>query len=220
MADRAHRVTAYGLILLAGLSTAVTVYGGFSLVAHTRREKRAFVERELDRLDEARRAFLRGDASAEQLHLLEQERAGQEMEAARMVAAERKKSESYWSRVKGMVGAQAAKGEMGEESAAEKEQREARLARRQKSSSAADSWVEGEIQPVAVPVAPSGIAGVGLDSKGRPVPVDRVEYVSQKSKDERPTGGPLDVLADNAATKVTSSTEGRSWMGWLRGSKS
>ncbi|KIX02350.1 uncharacterized protein Z518_08291 [Rhinocladiella mackenziei CBS 650.93] len=227
-ADRAHRFTAYGLILFAGLSTVVAAYGTVSLVAHNRRQKRAWIERELDRLDEARAAFLRGEANAEQLHLLEQERAGEEIERQRMREVERKRSESYWSKFKGMVGAQTAKGDMGVETEEERQQREARKMRRQKMKE--EGWIEGEVQAVAV--APSGIKGVGVDSKGRPVPANTVEYVVNKVEGERRTGekevtarsgitgGPLDVMADNVKEAVTPSTESRGWLSWIRGSKS
>ncbi|KIW66324.1 hypothetical protein PV04_05660 [Phialophora macrospora] len=241
IADRAHRLTAYGLILFSGLAVCVTAYGTVSLIAHSRRQKRAWIERELDRLDEARKAFLRGDATAEQLHLLEQERAGQEMEAARMKEAEKKKSESVWGRVKGLVGGQLAKGEMGEESAQE---REKRLTRKQRGVE--EGWIDGEVRPVAsassahmpgsivrtaVQVAPSEIPGVGIDSKGRPVPAGRIEYLARKVEEEPTTGGrsatvraggPLDVMASNVAGAVagSSSTEGKSWLSWIRGSSS
>merc|ERR1711939_314811 len=211
-ADRAHRFTAYGLILFA----------------HNRRQKRAWIERELDRLDTARQAFLRGDATAEQLHLLEQERAGEEMEAARKREVERKKGESYWSKLKGVMSANAAKGQMGTETEAEKQEREARRARRQRTLE--DGSVEGEIQPVAV--ASSGVKGVGIDSKGRPVPENKVEYVKTKMDDERRTGEreviartgtsgvSLDQLADNVAGAVTPPMQNQGWLSWLRGSKS
>jgi hypothetical protein len=242
IADRAHRLTAYGLILFSGLAVCVTAYGTISLIAHSRRQKRAWIERELDRLDEARKAFLRGDATAEQLHLLEQERAGQEMEAARMKEAEKKKSEGVWGRVKGLVGGQLAKGEMGEETAQE---REKRLTRKQRGVE--ERWIDGEVQHgasaslsahspgstvrTAVQVAPSEIPGVGIDSKGRPVPAGRVEYLARKVEEEPSTGGrsatlrvggPLDVMASNVAGAVagSSSTEGKSWLSWIKGSSS
>lgn len=216
----------------------VAAYGTFSLVAYSRRQKRAFVQRELDRLDDARRAFLRGDANAEQLHLLEQERAGQEMELARMREAERKKREGLWGRVKGLVGAQAASGEMGDETEGERSAREARMARRDQGTGTENEIVEGqipvEVKPgkLAVPAQPSGIVGVGVDSKGRPVPAGKVEYLSSEVEDERRTGerdvaartgvtaGPLDALADNIAGAVAPKTEGQGWLSWIRGSKS
>lgn len=230
-ADRAHRFTAFGLILFAGVTVVVAAYGTTSLIAHNRRQKRAWVERELDRLDAARQAFLRGDATAEQLHLLEQERAGDEMEAARKREVERKKSESYWSRLKSVMSANAAAGTMGTETEEEKREREARRARRQQRSTDG-SFVEGEIRPVAV--TSTNVKGVGLDSKGRPVPLDKMEYVKNKVEDERRTGekevtartgitgGPLDQLAENVSLAVVapSSTQSQGWLSWLRGSKS
>lgn len=119
-----HRFTTYALIAFTGVSTVVAVYGVTSLVAHNRRQKRAWIEREMNRLGEAQQAFLRGEASAEQLHLLEQERAGEEMALQHKRQVEQKKSESYWSRFKGLVGTTAAKGEMGQET------EQQRLARR------------------------------------------------------------------------------------------
>ncbi|KAI1618911.1 hypothetical protein EDD36DRAFT_45196 [Exophiala viscosa] len=235
-ADRAHRFTAYGLILFAGVSTVVAAYGTTSLIAHNRRQKRAWIERELDRLDQARAAFLRGDATAEQLHLLEQERAGEEMEAARKRAVERKSSESYYSRFRNMFASQAAKGEMGTETEAERVTRQQQDARRARGRQgpADDSFVEGEIRPTAVatgvplPVASSGIQGVGVDSKGRPVPQDRVEYLSTPPVGQaagvdagtRRKGGPLDQWAGNVADAVTHPTQNQGWLSWLRGGKS
>ncbi|KAJ9606993.1 hypothetical protein H2200_009004 [Cladophialophora chaetospira] len=237
IADRAHRLTAYGLILFSGLAVCVTAYGTISLITHSRRQKRAWVERELDRLDEARKAFLRGDASAEQLHLLEQERAGQEIEAARMNDVQRKKSEGVWGRMKGLVGGQLARGEMGEETAQE---REKRIMRKQRSEE--EVWTEGQVSPASsapipgsvvkdvVQVTPSEIPGVGIDSKGRPVPAGRVEYVSRTIEKEPHTGeqiatvhagGPLDVMASNAASAVAGpSTNRGGWLSWTRSNKS
>lgn len=232
-ADRAHRFTAYSLILFAGVSVVVAAYGTTSLIAHNRRQKRAWIERELDRLDEARRAFLRGDATAEQLHLLEQERAGEEIEAARRRAVERKASEGYLTKFKNMFASQVvAKGDMGQETEAERQQREARQQRaaRRQQNPLDDSFVEGEIRPVAV--ASSGIQGVGIDSKGRPVPQDKVEYTrTQQSVDQPSTGGvdtrlggakggPLDMLAGNVAEAVKPTTQNQGWLSWLRGNKS
>lgn len=212
----------------------VAAYGTTSLIAHNRRQKRAWVERELDRLDAARQAFLRGEATAEQLHLLEQERAGEEMEAARKREVERKKGESYWSRLKGVMSANAAAGQMGTETEEEKREREERRARRQRSASSSpadETFVEGEVRPVAV--TSTNVKGVGLDAKGRPVPLDKMEYVKTKVEDGRRSGekeviartgirgGPLDQLAENVSQAVvTPSTQSQGWLSWLRGSKS
>jgi hypothetical protein len=183
----------------------------------------------MDRLHAAQQAFLRGDATAEQLHLLEQERAGEEMAAAYKREKDRKKAEGIWSRMKGVFSAKVSSGEMGRETAAERELRETRKAR-STHNVLDDSFVEGEIQPVGV--AASGIKGVGVDAKGRPVPANKVEYVARKVDDQRRTGerevvertplrgGPLDALAGNVAAAVTPAGEGGGWFSWLKGSKS
>lgn len=227
-ADNLHRVTTYALIAFTGVSTVVAVYGVTSLVAHNRRQKRAWIEREMNRLGEAQAAFLRGEATAEQLHLLEQERAGEEMALQHKRAVEAKKAESYWTRFKGVIGATAAKGEMGSETEQQRAAREARLQAKARQSAVSDgSYVEGEVVPVAMPVASSGIKGVGVDSKGRPVPQDRVEYVSGKIEQERRsgekevvartglTGGPLDVMAGNVVDAAKGGEKG--WWSWVTG---
>lgn len=221
-----HRFTTYALIAFTGVSTVVAVYGVTSLVAHNRRQKRAWIEREMNRLGEAQQAFLRGEASAEQLHLLEQERAGEEMALQHKRQVEQKKSESYWSRFKGLVGTTAAKGEMGQETEQQRLAREARQARARQNVHDG-SYVEGEVQPVAMAAAPSGIKGVGVDSKGRPVPQDRVEYLSSKIEQERrsgekevvartgTTGGQLDVMAGNVVDAAKGGQKG--WWSWVSG---
>jgi hypothetical protein len=231
IADRAHRITVYGLILAAGVSFCLTAYGATSLITHTRKMHNVWIEKQLDKLDEARAAFLRGEATPEQLHILEQERAGEEIEAARMREAARKKQEGIWSKVKGMVGSTMAKGDTGAETQQERETRLARKARRERD----ETWIEGEVVPVsspapgtavkeAVQVAPSGIPGVGVDAKGRPVPAGRVEYVSRKVESDPSTGaktttvragGPLDMMASNAAAAVTGSPASQNQEGWL-----
>lgn len=225
-ADNMHRFTTYALIAFTGVSTVVAVYGVTSLVAHNRRQKRAWIEREMNRLGEAQQAFLRGEASAEQLHLLEQERAGEEMALQHKRKVEQKKSESYWSRFKGLVGTTAAKGEMGQETEQQRLAREARQARARQNVHDG-SYVEGEVQPVAMAAAPSGIKGVGVDSKGRPVPQDRVEYLSSKIEQERRsgekevvartgvTGGQLDVMAGNVVEAAKGGQKG--WWSWVSG---
>ena len=225
IADRMHRFTTYSLLGLTGASAVFAVYGLFSLLGHTRRQKRAWIDREMNRLQEAQQAFLRGDADAEQLHLLEQERAGEEIAARARQEKEKKKSESMWARMKGMIGKGAAVGDMGSETQAEAEAREMRRGGREKILE--NAWLEGEVRPAAV--AESGIEGVGIDSKGRPVPANKMERVVRKVEDERRTGedeviartsitgGPLDVLAGNVASAVKPSQSNNGWLSWIRG---
>lgn len=229
-----HRFATYGLIAFTGISGIVAVYGVSSLIAHNRRQKRAWIEREMDRLQNAQQAFLRGEASAEQLHLLQQERAGEEMALQHKRDNERKSSESYWSKAKALVGSQTSQGQMGSETDEEKTLREKRALLQvaiDKAGGVSGGYVEGEVgvtETVAVAASPSGIKGVGLDSKGRPVPEGRVEYVTRTREPEKASSkapvdqrvqlGPLDTWAGNAADAA--STGGKSWWSWATGSKS
>lgn len=224
-ADVAHRATTYTLLGLTGVSAVIGLYSLVSLVTYSRRQKRAFIEKEMDRLRDAQQAFLRGEANAEQLHLLEQERAGEEIATKMKSDKEQKKSEGVWSRMKGMVGRGAASGEMGSETPAEAEARALRRGGRQELLEG--GWIEGEVKPVAV--AQSEIQGVGYDEKGRPVPLNKVQRVVRKVEEERHIvadtfesktrnkGGPLDIWASNAASTVSPNSN-NSWLSWIRGS--
>lgn len=252
-ADRAHRFGTYGLIGLTGVSTVVAIYGLTGLIAHNRRQKRAWIEREMGRLDDARQAFLRGEANAEQLHLLEQERAGGEMERQRDEEKRRKKEQGMWNRFLGLIGADNKQGKdasISDDKLLQAQTKTAQL-KASRSQTLEEAWLEGEVkpqaplpqaqgQPLAAPTpktilpAPSGIKGVGVDSKDRPVPAGRAEQVVQRVEGERRTGerevaertgirgGPLDLLADNVAAAVTPGGEssGRGWISWLRGTRS
>lgn len=225
-ADIAHRTTTYTLLGLTGVSAVVGVYSLFSLITHSRRQKRAFIDREMGRLQDAQQAFLRGDANAEQLHLLEQERAGEELVVKAKSEKDQKKSEGMWARLKSAVGQGAAAGDLGTETQNEAEAREFRTTG--KGRLLEESRAEPEVRPVAV--TRSGIEGVGYDEKGRPVPANKMQKVVRKVEIERRTGeeevtartgirsGPLDVLASNVASNVTPSNSSNSWLSWVRGS--
>ena len=226
-ADYLHRATTYGLLGFAAISVGVASYGLVSLVGHARRQKRAFIERELDRLEAAQRAFLRGDADAEQLHLLEQERAGGEMEVQRQRETEQKKSDGLWSKVKGAVGGVGGAGNMGRETEEEARIREMRS--RGRENVWERSYVEGEVRRAAV--EETAIEGVGLDSKGRPVPLTKMERVVRKPDDQEAhigdgstrgyrRGGALDVMASNISDAVVPTKSSEGWLSWLRGGSS
>lgn len=95
---------AYGLIGFSGIAALISVYAMTDLVLHHRRQKRAWIDRELQRLQDAQQAFLRGDATPEQLHLLQQERAGDEIVEKAKREKERKKRESWWGKGKALIG--------------------------------------------------------------------------------------------------------------------
>lgn len=222
-ADRVHRLTTYGLIGFAGISTVIAVYGLTSLISHNRRQKRAWIEREMNRLRDAQQAFLRGEASAEQLHLLEQERAGEEMVEKARKAKELKKQEGIWSQIKSLAGKGAAAGEMGAEDKTSVAPRDLRS--KAKDQLLDENWIDGEVRPVAV--AESGMPGVGIDAKGRPVPSSKMTTVSSRHGSERQsmndavdltyTPGSLDRMAGNVANAITPSDHKSDWLSWIRG---
>ena len=222
-ADIAHRMSAYALIGLTGVAGVVGTYALFSLITHNRRQKRAFIEREMDRLGEAQKAFLRGDANAEQLHLLEQERAGEEMAVKFKADRDKQKTRGLWNKMKGLVGAGASAGEKGSETEGEATARQLR-----KDRTLADDFAGTELRPVAV--SRSDIQGVGYDAQGRPVPLSKMEKVVKQVEKERRTGedevtartgitkGPLDVMADNISSAVVPQKSSGGWFSWGRSS--
>lgn len=234
-----------------GLATVISLYSLTTLVTHHRRQKRAWIDRELERLKEAQQAFLRGEADAEQLHLLEQERAGEEMKALREAEKRRKKEEGIWSRVKGVFNPGSPRGDIGMgDMAATRKQRPGEVLGG--GASLDQAWVEGEVKPQLPPqsqrqlrndlvpegfvpagMQQSGIHGVGIDDKGRPVPVGKMVPASASPSNRltdsqamngrpRVAGGPLDVMANNAVNRVNESVSGGDggWLSWIRGQKS
>lgn len=175
----------------------------------------------MDKLEGARAAFLKGEADAEQLHLLEQERAGEVL----LQRHEEEKRRRKWStKIKGLFGAD--QGDKGEgETLRERGQRirqEMDVPPGSGSGSAAASVpqpqrfrmgdAEVELRPAAV--SDSAVAGVGLDEKGRPVPIGKMEQRVVQPQTQGPStvleavqtrkGGPLDQLAGNISNDVSS----------------
>ncbi|KPI43347.1 uncharacterized protein AB675_6780 [Cyphellophora attinorum] len=234
-ADTAHRFTTVALLGLTGISAVVAVYGIFSLVTHSRRQKRAFIDAEMDRLRDAQQAFLRGDASAEQLHLLEQERAGEEMAAKWKADKDAQKTRGLWAKAKGMlgVGQEFDGDQMGTETLEEAERRQFRASGGRVLE---EAWIqqqqqqmkenEPQLRRVAVREHDT-IEGVGFDAKGRPVPLNKMERLPSNIKVERRTGdrpvepiheirgGMLDQMADNAASAAASKTGGGWYSSWF-----
>jgi hypothetical protein len=185
----------------------------------------------MGRLHDAQSAFLQGTADPEQLHLLEQERAGEEIVRRAGVEKERRKDGGILGRAKAFMNGTIKVGDLGREE--EVRQGGERILE--------EVWVERtqQQQPQfsrsdSERAVASGVHGVGLDSKGRPVPMDRAvkEYEARQTAQgpirtapkevNAPIsmrGGPLDVMAGNIAGTVTSDGSG-GWLSWLRSSKS
>lgn len=212
VADVLHRGATYTLLGFSALATVFAAYGLVSLVSHNRTQKRAWIEREMDRLESARAAFLKGTADAEQLHLLEQERAGEEIRNKYEEDKKRRKQEGWFSNVKKMFRSGAQAGDMGanpsEPTLRERAERlrEAEFAEPQQMRTIQTNSGEVTMRPAAV--AETSVPGVGLDEKGRPVPLGKVERVTTERESpilaavqagtRRP--GELDVLAQNATS--------------------
>ncbi|KAL9624370.1 MAG: hypothetical protein Q9160_001332 [Pyrenula sp. 1 TL-2023] len=187
-ADISHRIFAVGLIGFSGVAGVFAIYSIGSLITHNRRQKRAWIEREIERLHDAQRAFLRGEASPEQLHLLEQERAGEEMKIKREEELRERRDNGVLGRTKRALGIEAKK-EEGREYALLDDMRE-----------------------VGVVRGRSGDVGSGFEEGDREA--ERV-FGTSGAVAERGGEGQLDVLADNAASKVIPSTD-KGWLSWMR----
>ncbi|KAL8303437.1 hypothetical protein RB597_005073 [Gaeumannomyces tritici] len=74
--DHAHRFTTMGLIGLSAVATLVTAYAAVDMMTYNRKRKHEFLEAQArmraDSLEAARLAYMRGDATDEQVALVEE----------------------------------------------------------------------------------------------------------------------------------------------------
>ncbi|EAS33371.3 uncharacterized protein CIMG_04395 [Coccidioides immitis RS] len=77
-ADRVHKVTVFTIIAASGIAGILTIYSATSLISHNRRQKALWIDRELQKLLDARKAYVAGTATPEQIQLLEKEKAADE----------------------------------------------------------------------------------------------------------------------------------------------
>jgi len=190
-------------LTFAGIAAAFSLYGLTSLVLHNRRQKRAWIEREMQRLEDARIAFLKSEATAEQLHLLEQERAGEEMAVQAAEAKRRKRDTGLWRRFMGATGLN--KGDLGREEVVVGVG-ELRLAEGGHERLLEEGGTEFENQGE---IADTGSAGVMQTIGNREGERNVIAHTGVK-------GGPLDVMAGNMAGALSPQGD-RSWLSWLRG---
>jgi hypothetical protein len=180
------------------------------LILHNRRQKRAWIDRELQKLYDAQQAFVRGDPTPEQVHLLQQERAGDEMVEKVKQEKERKKRESWWGRGKAAIG-------LGPKAEGERDD-EARYGKVESEEVGAEvlpgkrlleeeRWVGDEKVGKSVTRAVKDM----IDDRRRigEKELERIHGIQ---------GGPLDMLAGNVTGAVKAQTSGStSWLGWGRG---
>jgi hypothetical protein len=198
-----------------GLASLIAAYAAVDLVLYNRRQKRAWIDRELERLHEARQAFVRGDATPAQLHLLQQERAGDAIVEKKEKEKERNRRESWWGRGKAMLFG-------GKDD--EEEQTE-RYGRKEKTPSNIIWQGPVDVKPGERLLEEE--RWVTNDEKqGKSVTEAVKGMVEGRRRDgekeiEHTTGlaaGPLDVLAGNVAGAVKENTrEATSWLNWGRG---
>jgi hypothetical protein len=219
-----HFVSAANRQTCLGIATLISLYAVTDLVLHNRRQKRAWIDRELQRLQDAQQAFLRGDPTPEQLHLLEQERAGDEMVERAKAAKERKKRESWWGRGKAAVmgltvGVESGNGVQGTDRVGKQE--EGRYGRVQNTSKAA-----GEVEVLPGERLLEEERWIGDKRDGRSVTEAVRDMVDERrrggeKRGESATGlhsGPLDVLAGNITEAVQEKTaQGSGWLNWGKG---
>lgn len=152
----------------------------------------------MQRLADAQTAFLRGEATPEQLHLLEQERAGEEMAKKAAEEKRRRKEAGVWARMKDNVGI--GSGDLGRETnrSGQTVPRSERLLE------------EGYVDDGALTVnrASSG-------SVTPPIHDSKAEGEQEVMAQSGSSGGSLDVLAGNVAGLVTQTTYS-DWMSWMR----
>lgn len=201
------------------------------LILHNRRQKRAWIDRELQRLHDARQAFLRGDPTPEQLHLLQQERAGDELLEKAAKEKERKKRESLWGRGKAALGFEFASETSTKEGKGKGEGKEEDEARYGKVKVKAQEAQEGEIKVLPGERLLDEEQWRRDDGKTGSVTAAVKDMVDEKRRSAEKElehispatarlGGPLDVLANNVSGAVKGQNHtagGSSWLDWGRG---
>ncbi|RAK99723.1 cytochrome c oxidase assembly protein COX14 [Aspergillus ibericus CBS 121593] len=95
-ANKAHKTMVYTLIAASGVCGALTVYSVISLTLYNRRQRALWVEKELQRLQDAKTAYADGTATSEQLELLKNEKIGEIFQQKK----EEAKAQRPWNQVK------------------------------------------------------------------------------------------------------------------------
>ncbi|EYE93275.1 cytochrome c oxidase assembly protein COX14 [Aspergillus ruber CBS 135680] len=96
LANKAHKVTVYSLIAASGVCGVLTVYSIISLTLYNRRQKALWVENELKRLEDAKRAHASGIATPEQAEIVKNEMIGEIYKRKK----DEEKEQRPWNQVK------------------------------------------------------------------------------------------------------------------------
>ncbi|KAK2741588.1 hypothetical protein FQN57_005571 [Myotisia sp. PD_48] len=73
-ADRLHRIAVFSFLTASGIAGALTIYSMTSVVLHNRRQQVLWIDKQLELLVEAKKAYVAGTATSEQLRMLEKEK--------------------------------------------------------------------------------------------------------------------------------------------------
>ncbi|GKZ31826.1 hypothetical protein AbraIFM66950_000716 [Aspergillus brasiliensis] len=95
-ANKAHKTMVYTLIAASGVCGALTVYSVISLTLYNRRQRALWVEKEMQRLQDAKTAYAAGTANTEQLELLKNEKIGEIFQQKK----EEAKAQRPWNQAK------------------------------------------------------------------------------------------------------------------------
>ncbi|OJZ80767.1 hypothetical protein ASPFODRAFT_212510 [Aspergillus luchuensis CBS 106.47] len=98
-ANKAHKTMVYTLIAASGVCGALTVYSVISLTLYNRRQRALWVEKEMQRLQDAKTAYAAGTANTEQLELLKNEKIGEIFQQKK----EEAKAQRPWNQVKNFI---------------------------------------------------------------------------------------------------------------------
>jgi len=195
-ADRAHRVTAIGLIGLTVVSGAVATAGITDMLLHNRKRRKEWLaEKQAESARElviARRAEVEGRATEDQMLLINRERAAAEAEETK------KNRPGMFSRASNYLFS----------GLSEEEQKGGRLGAAAVEARATASELKSDAE-AAFEEGKSTLQTIG----------DKIDGRQRQSESAlvaiNPSGGPLDRQADqaiNAATKAA-----RSWTSWITG---
>ncbi|KAJ5612818.1 hypothetical protein N7510_006012 [Penicillium lagena] len=96
VANKAHKGMVYTLIAATGICGVLTVYSMVSLTLYNRRQKKLWIERELEFLKQARIAYAAGTATPEQIEMVKNEEIG----AIYKQKKEEEKAQRPWNKAK------------------------------------------------------------------------------------------------------------------------
>ncbi|KAL8370069.1 hypothetical protein RB595_000436 [Gaeumannomyces hyphopodioides] len=192
--DHAHRFTTMGLIGLSAVATLVTAYAAVDMMTYNRKRKHEFLEAQArmraDSLEAARLAYMRGDATDEQVALVEE-------------ANSRGADVSIFSKLPPVISPPAAvkppttAAADGEVLPATTTAAAAAAEGQEKSSSDGSSWgssvwgfLGGNLKDEDATAAPRAIAA-SIEDKAR--------AAFDKERENQQSGGPLDQVGNSAA---------------------